>query len=135
MLETLRNLRALAVIPAFVWLFTQLAMPVLFVPPAAAGGTVPSGYAQSDLIEIVICTPSGFRTVKITPDGEIPEEDHAFNHCRWCQSFGNTTVDPQVRTDADPVTFSVSVVRWTETPSTRPKTAKHWHFQGRAPPA
>ena len=82
-----RLVRLLSLIPATYWLFVQLSMASASVAVTPYDADRPA-VSQADLIEIVICTPTGFKTVKITPDGNIHEETESHPDCRWCQTFG-----------------------------------------------
>lgn len=86
-MRSFRKVAGLALIPAFFWLLMQVLMLASLTQSAVAGLVAALGDADHSITEIVICTPSGFKTIIIGPDGEIPDEAHTAPECRWCQTW------------------------------------------------
>lgn len=92
-------------------------------------------YTEADLIEVVICTPTGFKTVKVTPDGKIHEEAETHADCRWCQTFGKVGFLPAPTASYTPVCFENGAIIWSAA-SDLPKSFHHENpVRSRAPPA
>lgn len=98
-MNALRNSRHLAIVPALLWLIAQFVMTGFIAIPANASVKAVAGdSAIETLIEVIICTPSGLKTISLGSE-ESPESDEsgARPDCRWCQTFGHAP-DIQVAT-------------------------------------
>lgn len=86
-MQVLRNHRRWSLVPALIWLMAQMMMAQVSAAPAQA---VPSDVGGS-LFEVVICTPTGLKTIVIDPrvsdTGETAPTTAGMG-CKWCQAFG-----------------------------------------------
>jgi len=66
----------------------QLLMAGIFGTVSASAAVTETGSVFSD--RIVICTPSGLKTVFLNDDGFVPEDTPGGSeNCVWCLFFGN----------------------------------------------
>lgn len=90
-MNALRNSRHLAIVPALLWLIAQFVMTgFIAIPANASVQAVVGNSAPETLIEIIICTPNGLKTISLGSE-EAPASDGsgAKPDCRWCQTFGH----------------------------------------------
>lgn len=90
-MNTLRNSRHLAIVPALLWLIAQFVMTgFIAIPANASAKALASDGAFETLVEFIICTPNGLKTISLGAE-ESPESDGsgARPDCRWCQTFGH----------------------------------------------
>ncbi|MBZ0217474.1 MAG: hypothetical protein K8F25_13025 [Fimbriimonadaceae bacterium] len=136
MMKRLRRFADLSLLPAIVWLALQIFVSTQSTQASPAIGDVSGGgeYVTSDFVEVVICTQYGFKTIKIAPNGKIPEGETNSPDCRLCQSICNPAVGLARSVDTIPVFFS-SIgplpfqLVWAHSP-----TPELSPFRSRAPP-
>jgi len=94
-MRALRNRRRWSLLPAIVWLLTQLTM--LAGSPATVGGQHGAG-ADGSADLTFICTAAGSVAVQLDgwplPDTPPPAPDSQVNPCKWCQAFGLGILPP-----------------------------------------
>lgn len=132
-MQVLRNHHRWSLVPALIWLMAQMMMAQVSAAPAQSAPSDASG----PLFEVVICTPTGLKTIVIdprAPDSGDPEPTIAGMGCKWCQAFG-TGIIPAPPGDtwlSNPPGQSITFTRENRnTTWTRPSTAG---FRSRAPP-
>ncbi len=136
-MERLRAYRKFLMLPALVWLLTQLAMTgILGIGPTAAA-TGPVGGAADGSYTLVICTPTGWETVTVNADGtttSAPETVSAYQACEYCQTPDGAAVLPSFSPDA-PALRAGSGAVWLHAFSTAaPDAHRPAGFLSRAPP-
>jgi len=90
-----RRASAVLLLPAFLWVFTQLVMSGFILQPAVAQGGPGLGGA-SGLYQVVICTGSELITLTVDDTGQ-PVKGHPTQKtsCPWCAQFGGVAPIPQ----------------------------------------
>lgn len=85
-MQSLRQKRILALLPAILWIAVQFAMTGVFSTPASAAyAALDSGQAEQI---VQICSPDGLRTVALDAQGLPVPATSGAKTCDWCQSFG-----------------------------------------------
>ena len=86
-MQSLRQKRKLALLPAILWIAVQFAMTGVFSTPASAAyAALGSGQAKQI---VQICSPDGsLRTIALDAQGLPVQETGGAKTCDWCQSFG-----------------------------------------------
>lgn len=86
-MQFLRNHHRWSLVPALIWLMAQIMM----AQASAAPVKISASDAGGPLLEVVICTPSGLKTIVIDPRASDAGETAptiAGMGCKWCQAFG-----------------------------------------------
>lgn len=131
-MSRLRALKAQALIPLAIWIFSQIvATGLLGFGPVHAGGL--AGLPQAGDV-VVICTPDGFQKI-LVPNEEAQEAPHYGGAgCEWCRGFdlsGDVTgTEPSPQIVAAPREIGLCV-----STSVEFAQAFHWPpYLTRAPP-
>jgi len=132
-MQVLRNHRRWSLVPALIWLAAQMTMAQVSAAPVKVSPASPGG----PLFEVVICTPTGLKTIVIDPQGSDGGEtapSSAGMGCKWCQAFGAGAVlaPPAEVSLANPLGLLIIFSRdHGQMAVVRPVTAS---FHSRAPP-
>ena len=122
-----RRASAVLLLPAFLWVFTQLVMSGFILQPAAA--------ADSGLTQVVICTGSELITLTLDANGQ-PVNGHPAQKtsCPWCAQFGGVAPVPQP--DLTLVAAPCSQAHRLSVPKAQQTNARFSHtpYGSRAPP-
>ena len=136
-MKRLRKFSDFSILPVIVWLTLQifLSTQTTQASPALAGVSGDGKNAATEYVEVVICTQYGFKTIKITADGAVPEEKkETSSDCRLCQSFCTPAIDLFRSADASPVIFSSIALLSFQTIQVHLQTPELSPFRSRAPP-
>lgn len=133
MIAHLRQFRIFALLPVTLWLLVQLSMASAATGPISSNADK-TQYTQADLIEIVICTPTGFMTVKVTPYGDLHEEIESHPDCRWCQTFGKVGFLSGPVIPCVTINFETTASSWVQRVFLLPHTFDFSWARSRAPP-
>ncbi len=107
-MQSLRQKRALALLPAILWIAVQFAMTGVFSTPASAAYAALSSGQAKQIVEI--CSPDGLRTIALDAQGRPVPASAGANTCDWCQSFGAFTL-PAPTVDGIPHGLSSGQIR------------------------
>ncbi|WP_028466399.1 DUF2946 family protein [Nisaea denitrificans] len=133
-MQSLRQKRTLALLPAILWIAVQFAMTGVFSTPASAAyAALDSGHAEQI---VQICSPDGsLRTIALDAQGLPVQETSGAKTCDWCQSFGSFIL-PAPAVDGIPLGLSSGHTRQSipDTQSHR-LTASQSRHPTRAPPS
>ncbi|MEH6631249.1 MAG: hypothetical protein V7776_10495 [Halopseudomonas aestusnigri] len=132
MLYNVRKYSDLRLLPAVVWLIAQLLMTG-FV--GSANATPPVTELGPLTNQIVICTPTGFKTIQLSADGSIPisTEDHE-QPCSWCMGFAKTVLPSVSFGNVSPSTELFSQTRWYPVTRVQIEKSNDHTFSIRGPP-
>ncbi len=132
MLYNMRKYSDLRLLPAVVWLIAQMLMTG-FVGSANASLSVTE--LGSSTNQIVICTPTGFKTIQLSADGTIPSStgDHE-QPCSWCMGFAKTVLPSVSFGNVSPSSELFYQTRWYPVTRVQIEESNHQAFSIRGPP-
>jgi len=118
--------------PVIVWLSMQLLMTGAVWPASAS--TVANQDSSTLPVTIIICTPSGLKSVVLNNDGSLPEKTPSGEDCPWCLYFSHSApLTGSLVTLAAPLdTMEESL--FVPAPEVRKGQTSLTNFYSRAPP-